>query len=242
MTDDHSEISVSHYPGDKGILYRDLYGIIYKTTGCGVIVLGCDAENIGVISPINSSRRALLDENVILDDSLARECKPTGGLFASCFQSVGNDVTYIPINPLLVAVVPKIVYQPVGLFERVFDYIIKNQCWVELNLELLPAKIKNCIIFRLELNNKQDELAEIRHNSDTSIEKFEKSYLKRMAEIKNTHHQHIALLNNNFSMRTERLESDHFQTMEKMKGGAMEKELKILCEIDELEISVSKYS
>ena len=234
------EIHVERYPGNDGKLYRDGKGIVYKGTNEGVTALGYDDENIGIILPIDSDgMRALVPEGVDIDSSLARECKLTGGLSASCFQAVGGVILYVPINPLLIPEIPPMIYQPVSLYKRVCDYIVENRNWVEFNLGSLPVKTKNYITLHLKLSDKQEELTGIEYNNDTLIVKFETSYLDKMEEINSTHLQHIFMMNRKFTIDTRKLEDEHFRAMKELKKIAADKKAKILSEISELK---SKFS
>lgn len=228
------EILVDKYPGnpeDDGKLYRSPQGIIYTGANNGVSVLGYDKENVGIILPIDSDDiQALIPTGVIIDDSLARKCQPTGGLPASCFQKVGGTVIYVPI------------YQPISLFKRVLDYIIETHNQKKFDLDLLPAKFKDRINFSLKLRDKLNELSESEFKNNTLIERFGKSYLDKMAGIKSTHQRLISILNNNFSMDVRKLEDNHFQAMKELKGAAADEDAKILAEIDKLTTLILKSS
>ncbi len=199
MSGRNSEITVLQYPGDEGVLYRTPQGIVYTSTDKGVIALGHDVNDTEIISPFDSvNMKALVDKNVKIDDSLARESRSTGGLSARCFKSVNGMVIYSPTNPLLIHIFPPIIYQPISLVKRVFDYIVKSPNRMWFNLEKLPPKMKNHINFCVELNGKREELSVAERNYTTSIGKLETSYHVRKIGMQDNHRQRLLTLNNTF--------------------------------------------
>ena len=244
MSGRNGEISVSKYPGDKGVLYRTPQGIVYTSTDKGVIALGHDVNDTEIISPFDSvNMKALVDKDVEIDDSLARKSRSTGGLSAHCFKSVNGTVIHvIYVPPSLIHIFPPIIYQPISLVKRVFDYIVKSPNRMWFNLEKLPPKMKNHINFCVELNGKREELSVAERNYTTSIGKLETSYHVRKIGMQDNHRQRLLTLNNTFSVRIEGLESEHFVAVKELKEASADVDLKIVTEIRKLELSISKYS
>ena len=225
------EISVDRYPGNNGKLFRSLQGIIYISSKNVISALGHDAKNVGIISPFNSDGiKALVEEGVKIDDSLARASEYMGGLSGHRFQSIDGEIICIRKEPL-VLVTPDLVRQPVSLSKRVLDYIIKNHRQEKFNLGLLPLKLKSVITLRLKLRDKQSELEKIRIGNETLM-----IYLT---------HQHINKIHANeliYSQRAAQLENDHSHATEKLKNTADKMEAEMLAEIGKLEISILKSS
>ena len=84
------QISVDHYPGNEGILYRTAEGIIYAHRSNGITAIGFDISETGTILPFSQGNRGLVYPNVQVDDSLAQQYSLQGGLRADILDASGN--------------------------------------------------------------------------------------------------------------------------------------------------------
>ena len=117
-----SEICVSQYPGDKGVLFRTPEGLIYATTSEGVTTIGFDGGNSGIILPFRPENMGLINPDVHVNDSLAKQYAAHGGLQANQLNSAGQlatntSVASIPTIPQTAnnVVVPRNVVPPQGI-------------------------------------------------------------------------------------------------------------------------------
>nr|QBK90972.1 MAG: hypothetical protein LCPAC201_02730 [Pithovirus LCPAC201] len=207
-----TELVVARYPNDKGKLFRSTGGIIFADFSSKIIVVGCDFKNVGVISPLDSSDLKLLARIIVpINDSLARQYKSSGLLAREII--VTPKSIRLPIS------------QPISLFERVFNYIIKNQESEKFNLKSLPQKLKMGINSRIELDKMWTKLHEIIEQNVESTVLLTKRHDQEIKELHVQHDQEILNLQSR-------------QEQEKFDNSTDQKEDKILSRIRELELLI----
>ena len=89
-------INVVKYPGSTGVLYRSSEGVIYAVPPSGIIAIGIDRENkegFWIISPVTPQYRGLVNQGVIVNDSLAKQYSVRGGLQATTLNKSGELIT-----------------------------------------------------------------------------------------------------------------------------------------------------
>ncbi len=243
MEDNEGQISVDRYPGNEGKLFRTLKGIIYTSSNEGVTALGHDIKNIGIISPFHSiNTRALIEEGVKIDDSLARKHRHTGGLSGHCFQKIGRNIIYVHLlNPLSVLSISPKIYQPVSLSKIVLNYIIKHLHREKFNFKVLPVKFQKRVKIHFKLNDMRNRLNKNRLENETSILKSENLYLHKTKEINDHYSQAISLADDILIRETNSLELAHSLVIEVLKETNDKMEAKILIEMSKLEISILKF-
>ena len=208
-----TDITVARYPNDKGKLFRSAEGIIYTALDYKVIALGCDFKNIGVIFPLDTPNlKLLVHKGVPIDDSLARQYKFSGGLLAREIIVTSKSIR-LPIS------------QPISLFERVFNYIIKSQESENFDLKSLPQKLKMGINSRIELDKMWTKLHEIIEQNVESTVLLTKRHDQEIKELHVQHDQEILNLQSR-------------QEQEKFDNSTDQKEDKILSRIRELELLI----
>nr|QBK90971.1 MAG: hypothetical protein LCPAC201_02720 [Pithovirus LCPAC201] len=219
-----TDITVARYPNDKGKLFRSAEGIIYTALDYKVIALGCDFKNIGVIFPLDTPNlKLLVHKGVPIDDSLARQYKFSGGLLAREIIVTSKSIR-LPIS------------QPISLFERVFNYIIKNQESKNFDLKLLPRKIKTAINSRIELDKMWTKLQEIMKQKEESTVLLTKLHYQEMKELHVQHDQEIKELLVRHDQKILNLQSR--QDQEKLDNSTDQKENEILDRISELKRTI----
>ena len=222
-----SNINVTKYPNDEGKLYRSDEGVIYAAYASDIVAIGHDFDLTGHIFPFNSTYpQSLVAEGVKIDDNLARKHQSNeNGLISSCLVVKKTSLVYNP--PVFF---PQ-TYQPVSLFKRALNYIVKNPEKYHFNLELLPKKLKWGISFRLELNKTRSQLEGIKHRNLVTITELKHLNENEKLEKKRLYRQEI-----------HQLEKILLSETAKLQNAANKKEIEMLLRISELEALVLEYS
>ena len=109
-------ITVTQYPGPKGLLYRSPEGVIYAARAAGIMAIGIDRnnkENGWLILPITPEYQGLVNQGVKVDDSLARAYAIRGGLPATSLDKSRQLINNSPAVANSAPTIPQTTPNPV---------------------------------------------------------------------------------------------------------------------------------
>nr|QBK91254.1 MAG: gasdermin family protein [Pithovirus LCPAC202] len=172
-------IHVTLYPTENGKLYRSDEGIIYTSFDGRVTAMGSDIKNTKRILPIDSTQlKFFIDNDILIDDSLARRYEPDGGLDATKLVIDSKSVSFRT-------------FRPISLSRICFNYMIENPGNVPFDLSGLPDELKNKLKPLVELKKLRDEFRKILRPKRISVKNLATQQARERKELFSSYNQII---------------------------------------------------